>query len=310
MKPTQKLHEMGQSLWLDNITRAMLDDGTLQGYIDELSVTGQTSNPTIFDKAISGGEDYDEQLSELQEAGNEPEHDLLRDRPDGHQARGEAVRARAPAHRPHGRLGLARGLTAARLRHAGDDPAGRRSARPRGGQQLHQDPGTPEGLPAIEESISPGCRSTSRCCCRRPDHGRRGCLHEGHRAAARGGPRPRRARPCSRSSSAAGTSPCTTRCPDEMKNTLGIAVGKSTYRPGATCSTPIAGRGWPRRVRGCSGCSSPAPAPRTREASDTLYVDAFAASDTINTMPDKTLHAFADHGEVGDPLPADGGRRR
>ena len=59
MKPTQELHDLGQSLWLDNLTRAMLDDGTLEGYIDELSVTGQTSNPTIFDKAISAGHDYD-----------------------------------------------------------------------------------------------------------------------------------------------------------------------------------------------------------------------------------------------------------
>jgi transaldolase len=65
MKPTQQLHDLGQSLWLDNITRAMLRDGTLAGYIDELSVTGLTSNPTIFDKAISGGDDYDEQILEV-----------------------------------------------------------------------------------------------------------------------------------------------------------------------------------------------------------------------------------------------------
>jgi transaldolase len=63
MKPTQELHELGQSLWLDNFTRAMLDDGTEQRYIDELDVTGQTSNPTILDKAISGGETYDEQTN-------------------------------------------------------------------------------------------------------------------------------------------------------------------------------------------------------------------------------------------------------
>src|SRR5512146_2416276 len=73
MKPTARLHEQGQSLWLDNITRTMLDDGTEEGYIDELSVTGQTSNPTIFDKAISGGDAYDEQITELREKGTEPE---------------------------------------------------------------------------------------------------------------------------------------------------------------------------------------------------------------------------------------------
>ena len=72
MKPTAKLHEVGQSLWLDNITRPMLDDGTLERYIDELSVTGLTSNPTIFDKAISGGEAYDEQIAELARAAPAP----------------------------------------------------------------------------------------------------------------------------------------------------------------------------------------------------------------------------------------------
>ena len=69
MKPTQQLRDLGQSLWLDNITRTMLDDGTLKRYIAEFSVTGLTSNPTIFDKAISGGDAYDEQIAELREKG-------------------------------------------------------------------------------------------------------------------------------------------------------------------------------------------------------------------------------------------------
>ncbi len=73
MKPTQQLHELGQSLWLDNITREMLGDGTLRRYIDELSITGLTSNPTIFDKAITGGSTYDERIVELHERGSEPE---------------------------------------------------------------------------------------------------------------------------------------------------------------------------------------------------------------------------------------------
>ena len=73
MKPTQQLHDLGQSLWIDTITRRMLDDGTEQRYVDEYSVTGQTSNPTIFDKAISGGDDYDEQIAELRGKGLEDE---------------------------------------------------------------------------------------------------------------------------------------------------------------------------------------------------------------------------------------------
>src|SRR4249920_3201 len=73
MKTTQQLHDLGQSLWVDNITRTMLDDGTLAGYIDELSVTGLTSNPTIFDKAIGDGSAYDDQISELKAQGLEGE---------------------------------------------------------------------------------------------------------------------------------------------------------------------------------------------------------------------------------------------
>src|SRR4051794_14184444 len=73
MKPTQQLHDIGQSLWVDNITRTMLDDGTLASYIDELSVTGLTSNPTIFDKAIGGGSAYDDQIAELSGRGLEGE---------------------------------------------------------------------------------------------------------------------------------------------------------------------------------------------------------------------------------------------
>ncbi|MGI9006808.1 MAG: transaldolase family protein, partial [Streptosporangiaceae bacterium] len=69
MKPTQRLHEAGQSLWLDNITRGLLDAGTLQGYIDGYSVTGLTSNPTIFDKAIEGGPDYDADIAARKAAG-------------------------------------------------------------------------------------------------------------------------------------------------------------------------------------------------------------------------------------------------
>jgi transaldolase/glucose-6-phosphate isomerase len=70
MKATQKLHDLGQSLWLDNITRDLLNNGTLKRYIDELSVTGLTSNPTIFEKAINGSQGYDAVLSQLARAGS------------------------------------------------------------------------------------------------------------------------------------------------------------------------------------------------------------------------------------------------
>ena len=125
MKPTQELHDLGQSLWLDNITRTMLDDGTEQGYIDELSVTGQTSNPTIFDKAISGGDAYDEQITELREKGLDREELFFELALADVTRAAEDVRSDLPGDRQDGRLGLAGGLAAARLRHSGDDPAGR-----------------------------------------------------------------------------------------------------------------------------------------------------------------------------------------
>ena len=112
MKPTQELHDLGQSLWLDNITRTMLDDGTEQGYIDDLNVTGQTSNPTIFDKAISGGDAYDEQIAELREKGMGPE-DIFFELALADVTRAAKMFGSDPqGDRPDGRLGLARGLAA------------------------------------------------------------------------------------------------------------------------------------------------------------------------------------------------------
>ena len=93
MNPTQRLHELGQSLWLDNITRDMLGDGTLRRYIDELSITGLTSNPTIFDKAISAGSAYDEQITELHERGPGARAGVLRAGAGRPPRRGANVRA-------------------------------------------------------------------------------------------------------------------------------------------------------------------------------------------------------------------------
>jgi len=73
MKATQILHELGQSLWLDNITRGLLDSGTLKRYIDDLSVTGLTSNPTIFDHAIKNSESYDAAIRKKLEEGKSGE---------------------------------------------------------------------------------------------------------------------------------------------------------------------------------------------------------------------------------------------
>ena len=208
MKPTQELHDLGQSLWLDNITRTMLDDGTRERYIDELQVTGLTSNPTIFDKAIGGGDAYDEQITELREKGIEPRGHLLRAgdrRPDARRDLFKPIHERDRRHR---RLGLARGLAAARLRHRGDDQQAADLHGAPSGTTLHQDPGHARG-PAGDRGVDLRGRADQRdAALRRTQyHGRGRRVHEGHRAAHRGGPRPGRRRRCSRCSSAAGTSP-------------------------------------------------------------------------------------------------------
>jgi len=307
MKPTQELHELGQSLWLDNITRTMLDDGTLKSYIDELSVTGQTSNPTIFDKAISGGDTYDEQITELREKGTEPEDiffelaltDILR-----------AAKLFEPTHKETDGVDGFVSLevspllaydTAATIQQAAD-------LHGRAADNIFiKIPGTPEGLPAIEESIFAGV----------PINVTLLFSTDQYEAAAdafmKGIERRIEADLDPNVTSVASLFisrwdvAVQDEVPDDVKNTLGVAVGKRTYR---AYRELLASDRWkrladqgakPQRLLFAStGTKDP-------DASDTLYIEAFAAPDTINTMPDKTLHAFADHGKVGDPLPDDGG---
>jgi transaldolase len=308
VKPTQALHDLGQSLWLDNITRTILDDGTLKGYVDELSVTGLTSNPTIFDKAISGGDAYDEQIDELREKGLEPEEiffelaitDLRR-----------AADLFKPAHEASDGVDgfvslevspLLAYETGSTIKQATDlHGRGERD------NLFIKIPGTPEGLPAIEESIFAGV----------PINVTLLFSAEQYVAAAEAFMRgiERRVE--------AGLDPNVTsvasvfisrwdvavadEAPAELRNTLGIAVGKQAY---AAYRELLASERWqklagqgarPQRLLFAStGTKDP-------EASDVLYIEAFAAPDTINTMPENTLHAFADHGKVGDPIPEDGG---
>ena len=173
MKATQKLHELGQSLWVDNITRPMLSEGTLKGYIDELSVTGLTSNPSIFEKAIGGGDAYDEQVAEVSGAAESD---------DGPGANSEEnvffelaladLRDAADlfadvhsAHRRGRRLRQPRGLAAARRRRRGDDRAGRRRSTPRPSARTSSSRSpAPRRAPRRSRSrSSPASRSTSRC---------------------------------------------------------------------------------------------------------------------------------------------------
>jgi transaldolase len=304
---TKALHDLGQSLWLDNITRDMLDDGTLEAYIKDLDVTGQTSNPTIFDKAISAGDDYDEQINELREQGTDPEDiffelaltDIKR-----------AAKLFEPEHeRTKGMDGWVSLEVSPKLAY--DTEGTTQQAADLHGRAADnifiKIPGTPEGLPAIEESIFAGVPinvtlllSTDQTLAAADAY------MKGIERRLEAGLDPDVTSVLSLFISRWDVA-VADQAPDEIKNTLGIAVGKQTY---AAWRELLEGDRWKgladkgarmqRLLFASTGTKDP-------EAPDTLYIEAFAAPDTINTMPDKTLMAFADHGKVGDPLPSDGG---
>ena len=307
MKPTEQLHELGQSLWLDNITRTMLDDGTEQRYIDELSITGQTSNPTIFDKAISSGDAYDEQIAELREKGMEPE-ELFFELALADVTR--AARMFAEIHKETDRMDGWVSLEVSPL-FAYDTQATIQQAADLYGRAEENNfikiPGTPEGLPAIEESIFAGV----------PINVTLLFSSDQTIAAAEAYMRGIERR------IEAGLDPDVLsvlsifisrwdvavhdEVPDDLKNTLGVAVGKSTYRDWRRLFESDRWKGLAEKGARLQRLLFASTGTKDPEASDTLYIEAFAAPDTIDTMPDKTLEAFADHGEVGDPMPEDGG---
>ena len=307
MKPTQQLHDLGQSLWLDNITRTMLDDGTEQGYIDELSVTGQTSNPTIFDKAISGGEAYDEQITELREKGMEPEDIFFE------LALADVTRA-AKLFRPiHEQTDRMDGWVSLEVspRLAYDTQATIQQAAELHGRAEDNNfikiPGTPEGLPAIEESIFAGVpinvtllMSTDQTMAAADAY------MKGIERRIEAGLDPDVPSVLSLFISRWDVA-VHDQLPDELKNTLGVAVGKATYRAWREMLESDRWKGLAEKGTRMQRLLFASTGTKDPEASDTLYIEAFAAPDTINTMPDKTLKAFADHGKVGEPLPADGG---
>jgi transaldolase len=307
MKPTQQLHELGQSLWIDDITRDMLDEGTIQSYIDELSVTGLTSNPTIFDKAISGGNDYDDQIVELREQGREAEQLFF-------ELALTDLRRAAKLFEPiNERTDGVDGWVSLEVSPLIADDADKTIAQVK---DLHSRaecnifikiPGTQAGLTAIEESIFAGT----------PVNVTLLFSTDQYEAAADAYLRGLERR------IEAGLNPDVPSVaslfisrwdkaviddvPDSLRGELGIAVAKRTYRAyrellDSDRFQRLANEGArPQRLLWAStGTKDP-------EASDVLYVEALAAPFTINTMPEKTLKAFADHGQVRDPLPADGG---
>ncbi|MGH2924140.1 MAG: transaldolase [Solirubrobacterales bacterium] len=308
MKPTKELHDLGQSIWIDNITRDMLDEGTLEGFIRDLSVTGLTSNPTIFDKAITGGDDYDAQIAELQGEGLEAEElffelavtDLRRaaDLFEGVHERTDTV---------DGFVSLEVSPLLADETEATVRQAGALHAKADRRNLFVKIPGTKAGLPAITDSIFAGIPINVTLLFDRDQYlAAADAYMQGIERRIEAG-----LDPDVRSVASLFISRWDVavhdEVPDEIKNTLGVAIGVASYKAyrellDSERMQKLESEGArPQRLLFAStGTKDP-------DASDTLYVEAFAAPDTINTMPDKTLHAFADHGKVGDPLPADGG---
>lgn len=308
MNATQKLHDLGQSLWLDNISRGMLNDGTLERYINDLSVTGLTSNPTIFHHAIAQTDMYDDAIRHKSGAGTSGDQLFFE------LALEDLTRA-ADLFRPiHDATGGGDGWVSLEVSPLlADDAAStldqaralhRQADRP---NLLIKIPGTPAGLPAIEAAIVAGIPINVTLLFSREDY----------RAAADAYLRGIERR------IVAGLDPSvasvasvfisrwdkavTDHVPDTLRGQLGIAIAKRTYR---AYREFLASPRWrraavegarPQRLLWAStGTKDP-------EASDVFYIEALAAPDTVNTMPEPTLHAFADHGTVGDPLPVDGG---
>ena len=308
MKATQLLHNLGQSLWLDNITRDLLNTGTLKRYIDEFSVTGLTSNPTIFDHAIKNSTAYDAAIRKKLDEGKSGEElffelaledltraaDLFRpiyDRTNGVDGWVSLEVSPLLAHDTTSTVAAAKSL------HA-------RAGRP---NLFIKIPGTKEGLPAIEEAIFAGvpinvtllfsrehCVAAAEAFLRgierridaglQPDVGSVASLFVSRWDAAISG-----------------------KTPAVLNNQLGIAIAKRTYKAyrellGSPRWQRIYNAGArPQRLLWAStGTKDP-------KASDVLYVKALAAPFTVNTMPEGTLKALADHGELSEIMSNDGG---
>ncbi len=308
MKATQLLHNLGQSLWLDNITRDLLTTGTLKRYIDELSVTGLTSNPTIFDHAIKKSSAYDASIRKKLKEGKSGEslffdlalEDLTRAadlfRPIHEKTNGVDGWVSLEVS-PELAYDTAKTLAAAKALHA-------RAGRP---NLFIKIPGTKEGLLAIEEAIFAGLPINVTLLFSREQY------VAAAEAFLRGIERRIDAGLGPEVGSVASVfvsrwdGAVAGKVPKLLSNMLGIAVAKRTYQAyrdllGSPRWQRIYNAGArPQRLLWAStGTKDP-------QASDVLYIKALAAPFTVNTMPEGTLKALADHGEIGEIMSADGG---
>ena len=308
MKPTATLHGLGQSLWLDNITRNLLRTGVLRRYIDELSITGLTSNPTIFDHAIKNSSDYDDAIKSKLAEGKSGEKlffelaledltkaaDLFRpvyDRTCGVDGWVSLEVSPLLAHNTKSTVAEAKDLYA-------------RAQRP---NLLIKIPGTKEGLPAIEEAIFAGIPVNVTLLFSDAQYlAAAEAYMRGVERRIEAGLKPDVGSVASVFVSRWDVA-VTGKVPPALNNQLGIAVSKRAYK------TYLGLLSSPRWMRAYNAGARPqrllwaSTGTKDPKASDVLYVKALAAPFTVNTMPEGTLKAVAEHGLVSATMPTDGG---
>src|SRR5437899_4775328 len=308
MRGAQQLHDLGQSLWLDNITRGLLASGTLRRYIDELSVTGLTSNPTIFDLAIKAGSDYDAAIRRKLAEGKSGEalfFDLAL----------EDLRQAADLFRPiHERTCGVDGWVSLEVSPllAHDTQTTLAEAKDLHSQAARPNlyikiPGTREGLPAIEEAIFAGVPINVTLLFSREQYlAAADAYLRGIERRASAGLNPNVASVASVFVSRWDVA-VADKVPANLRDQLGIAIAKRTYAAASALLSSQRSRrlynfgARPQRLLwGSTGTKNPA-------APEVLYAKALAAPFTVNTMPEQTLKAVAAHTGLFDLLPADGG---
>jgi transaldolase len=308
VKATERLHELGQSLWLDNITRDLLTSGTLRRYIDELSVTGLTSNPSIFDHAVAHSAAYDAEIKRLVGAGKSGESLFFE---LAIQDLSKAADMFAPIHQRtagvDGWVSLevspllahdtTRTIAEAKALHA-------KANRP---NLFIKIPGTLEGLPAIEEAIFAGVPINVTLLFSRDDYVRAAdaYLRGLERRVAAG------LSPDVRSVASVFVSrwdkATLDKVPQDLRDRLGIAISQQSYKAYRDLLDSERWQrleGWGARPQRLLFASTSTKDP---QASDVLYVGALAAPNTVNTIPEETLLAFGNHGQVDRAMPRDGG---
>lgn len=306
--PMRDLHALGQSLWLDNITRGLLNSGTLQTYIRDYAITGLTSNPTIFEQAVQGSSVYDEAIQKKAGEGKTTEDIFF-------ELALEDLTEAADLFRPiHDATTGIDGWVSLEVSPllADDAPgtiseAARLHARAGRPNLFIKIPGTPSGLHAIEESIFAGVPINVTLLFSREQYLAAALAYmRGIERRLAAGLDPRVASVASVFVSRWDVA-VKEKVPQILHNRLGIAIAQRTY---AAYREMLASPRWrklaeagakPQRLLwGSTGTKDPA-------APDALYLQALAAPDTIDTIPEKTLLAFADHGAVNETMAPDGG---